>query len=192
LVPPLRLISSESRPPAIFRRKPVDSSHERESSLLGVSALPSSQSPGSLVRLALRTQYTPDLSEATLRILGLVGRFGRVSPSHCIRISSAANVCLGWSDPTNHVGRVRAPNSGVAPAQACRRAAPTLCALQFLSCSLLSCFCGSMSEPRGERDSDLCLSCDVHHGNAKTQEMGDAHGASRTPLLSRSHREQQK
>jgi hypothetical protein len=154
--------------------------------------LPSSQSPGSLVRLALRTQYTRDLSEATLRILGLLGPFGRVSPSHCIRISSATNVCLGWSDPTNHVGRVRAPNSGVAPAQACRHAAPTLCALQSLSCSLLSYFCSSLSEPRGERDSDLCCSCDVHPGNTRTQQVGREHGASRTPLLSRSHRERQK
>jgi hypothetical protein len=48
-----------------------------------------------------------------LRILDLVGRFGRVSPSRCIHISSATNVWLGWSDPTNHVGRVSAPNCGV-------------------------------------------------------------------------------
>jgi len=71
-------------------------------------------------------------------------------------------------------------------------AAPKFGAGRFPNCSLLSYFCGSLSEPQGERLGDLCLSRAVHPGNLRTQDLVSERGAPRTPLLSRSLRGRQK
>jgi len=70
--------------------------------------------------------------------------------------------------------------------------APKLREWRFPNSSFLSYFCGSLSEPQGVRHSDLCLSCNVHPGNARTHDVGFVWNALGTPLISRGHRDGEK